>query len=232
MSAGGIRLVVFDVYQTLLWPRAGPQDSESGWIRLCDAAGVEGLGFREFGDASAAEVRRRNDLARAAGVDCPEVKWREVAVAVLPGLGRLHEEACEAFLHGHARLQRTCVLYPGVRGVLARLRHAGMLLGMASNGQEYTRRELTAAALPLSWLEHDLQFLSGDHGYAKPSPRVFRWLSEAAARRGIAPREILMVGDREDNDIHPAREAGWQTWHLRDARHGWRELARMLPGKA
>jgi FMN phosphatase YigB (HAD superfamily) len=232
MKARCVRLVVFDVYQTLLWPREGPDRVDEAWEELCAGAGVVGMGFREFGDACAEEVRCRNAASRQVGEPWPEVRWRDVAVAVLPGLARLSEECCEEFLHGHARLQRTCVLYPGVRGVLARLRHSGLLLGMASNGQEYTRRELASAGLPLGWLADDLQFLSGDHGYAKPSPRVFGSLGEAAARRGIRPGEILMVGDREDNDIVPAREAGWQAWHLRDGQRDWPELAKALLGSA
>ena len=232
MKPGGVRLVVFDVYQTLLWPREGPDRVDEAWEALCGQAGVGGMGFREFGDGCAEEVRRRNAAAREGGEPWPEVRWRDVAVAVLPGLAAFREECCEEFLHGHARLQRTCVLYPGVRGVLARLRHAGVLLGMASNGQEYTRRELASAGLPLWWLAGDLQFLSGDHGYAKPSPKVFDWLAAAAARRGIRPGEILMVGDREDNDMVPAREAGWQAWHLRDGQQGWPELAEALLRRA
>jgi FMN phosphatase YigB (HAD superfamily) len=32
--------------------------------------------------------------------------------------------------------------------------------------------------------------------------------------RGIAPGETVMVGDRLDNDVEPARAFGWQTWLL------------------
>jgi len=32
--------------------------------------------------------------------------------------------------------------------------------------------------------------------------------------RGISPTETLMVGDRLDNDIEPARAFGWHTWLL------------------
>ena len=51
--------------------------------------------------------------------------------------------------------------------------------------------------------------------------------------RGISPGEALMVGDRLDNDIDPARAFGWQTWQLsaRPAREPgghWRELTAWL----
>jgi FMN phosphatase YigB (HAD superfamily) len=35
--------------------------------------------------------------------------------------------------------------------------------------------------------------------------------------RGINPIETLMVGDRLDNDVAPARLQGFQTWHLNAA---------------
>jgi HAD superfamily hydrolase (TIGR01549 family) len=44
----------------------------------------------------------------------------------------------------------------------------------------------------------------------KPDPAMFRW---ALDRAGCSPREALMVGDRVDNDIAPARHAGmWTIW--------------------
>ena len=50
--------------------------------------------------------------------------------------------------------------------------------------------------------------------------------------RGINPSVTLMVGDRLDNDIEPARAQGCQTWQL-TGRPGvqsgnWRELLQRL----
>ena len=52
---------------------------------------------------------------------------------------------------------------------------------------------------------------SGDTGLAKPDPNVF---AAAAGQAKCAPEEIAMVGDRLDNDIAPARAAGWKTIRL------------------
>jgi HAD superfamily hydrolase (TIGR01509 family) len=53
---------------------------------------------------------------------------------------------------------------------------------------------------------------SGDLGLAKPDPKIF----ELAAREADArPESIIMVGDRIDNDIVPARALGWRTVRVR-----------------
>jgi len=54
----------------------------------------------------------------------------------------------------------------------------------------------------------DLVFSSTEQGVAKPDPRIF----ELAARAtGVEPAQIVMVGDRLDNDIRPAKASGWRT---------------------
>ena len=103
---------------------------------------------------------------------------------------------------------------PGAREVMQHLHACGIVPGIASNAQGYTRTEFTGAGFSFGPFARDLTFLSGEHGFAKPSPRVFSLLSAALAARGISPAEMLMVGDRQDNDIAPAAAAGWQTWLL------------------
>ena len=58
------------------------------------------------------------------------------------------------------------------------------------------------------------------HGFSKPDPHVFRLLSARLQARGIAAGDTLMVGDRLDNDIAPARAQGWRTWQLGAASGG------------
>lgn len=55
-----------------------------------------------------------------------------------------------------------------------------------------------------------------DSGVAKPDPRIFL---AAAARLGVAPRQVLHVGDDPAMDIAGARDAGLRTaWINRDSR--------------
>jgi FMN phosphatase YigB (HAD superfamily) len=54
----------------------------------------------------------------------------------------------------------------------------------------------------------------------KPDPEFFRW---ALQKAGVEPHEALMVGDRIDNDVRPAKAIGMRTAWLRlghDGR-GW-----------
>ena len=62
-----------------------------------------------------------------------------------------------------------------------------------------------------------LRFFSFEHGFSKPDPHVFQLLTARLGALGIAPEETLMVGDRLDNDIVPARAFGWQTWRVQTA---------------
>ena len=49
---------------------------------------------------------------------------------------------------------------------------------------------------------------STEMGIAKPDPEIFRIALEQA---GCRPRDAVMVGDRIDNDIKPAKSLGMQT---------------------
>ncbi|UCH33227.1 MAG: HAD family hydrolase [Armatimonadota bacterium] len=49
---------------------------------------------------------------------------------------------------------------------------------------------------------------SADVGLAKPDPAIFRL---ALKRAGCEPHQAVMVGDRIDNDIRPAKALGWRT---------------------
>lgn len=54
-------------------------------------------------------------------------------------------------------------------------------------------------------------------GLEKPDPRIFEWALEQA---GVEPHEALMIGDRVDNDIRPAKQLGLRTLWLRLGHEG------------
>ncbi|MBK6910120.1 MAG: HAD family hydrolase [bacterium] len=58
---------------------------------------------------------------------------------------------------------------------------------------------------------------AGEYGLYKPDLRVFQ---HALERLRIEPHEALMVGDRPDNDVVPAKLLGIKTLLLRT---GWYE---------
>lgn len=78
----------------------------------------------------------------------------------------------------------------------------------------------------LGWIPYLSAIMgSGDTGLAKPDPRVF---AAAAAQAKCAPGEIAIVGDRLDNDIAPARAAGWHGIRIMRGPHR-RQIARDRP---
>jgi FMN phosphatase YigB (HAD superfamily) len=70
----------------------------------------------------------------------------------------------------------------------------------------------------------DVVASSASWGVEKPDPRFF---ARIVAESGFLPAEIAYVGDRVDNDVIPAAEAGMVAIHLR--RGPWGLLQRPDP---
>jgi FMN phosphatase YigB (HAD superfamily) len=131
---------------------------------------------------------------------------------------------------------------PGAAPVLRLLLASGVVLGIASNAQPHTMRELDdrlrAVGLDAQVFCPDLSFWSFQHGFSKPDPHVFQTLNARLRARDLKPEETLMVGDRIDNDVAPARACRWMTFHLINSPPAawgpgglWHELAQWLEGR-
>jgi FMN phosphatase YigB (HAD superfamily) len=236
-----IRAVIFDVYHTLLEVGPPPLDPAGRWEILWQdtLADPPRLSLEEFTAECGRRIERDHAAARGAGIAYPEIDWPTVAREVLPELAHLEAAQANDFLYRHAQLQRTVRLMPGAADALGALGGRGVLLGIASNAQLYTLCELDAALesahLRRSIFDPELCFWSFAFGFSKPDPHVFRFLSARLRGRGIDPEDTLMVGDRIDNDIEPARAQHWQTWRLLPAASAdpakegdWRQLAGKL----
>ena len=157
----------------------------------------------------------------------------------LPRLASLSEAKLADFIFHHAQLSRTLKLTPSCGPILRQCAQHGILLGVASNSQAYTLRELQLALkkerLDLSIFQTDLTFWSFQHGFSKPDPYVFQLLRARLLNRRIDSSQTLMIGDREDNDLRPAETVGWRTWQFSQCsenanRGDWKSLARFLFG--
>jgi len=215
-----LRAAIFDVYTTILEVGPPPRNADALWQQLFE----EMLGKpppvsrTEFSVRTARIIAHRHAAAKLLGIHWPEIQWPTVVLEAIPSLARLPAAGRDDFLFRQMQLGRTLRLADGAVECLRRFHDNGILLGIASNAQAYTLRELTAAlqgtGLNLSVFDRELCFWSFEHGFSKPDPHVFRILTARLEARGIIPGEMLMVGDRLDNDIEPARAQGWQTWHL------------------
>lgn len=214
------RAVIFDLYGTLLEIGPPPADAPEQWDRLWQAmlGPHRRVTLPEFAAQCEEVITREHAAGRAAGVPHPEVLWPNIVGEVLPELARLTPGTRDEFLFQHSRLRQTLRLMPGAADALRHLNRSGVTLGLASNCQPYSLRALDAAlwsaGLTRNLFAPDLCFFSFEHGFSKPDPHVYRLLGARLGAHGMSPSEVVMVGDRADHDIAPARAQGFQTWHL------------------
>jgi HAD superfamily hydrolase (TIGR01549 family) len=98
-------------------------------------------------------------------------------------------------------------LYPDVRPCLKSLNASGYFVGIAGNQTARAGTFLCELHLPA-----DVVATSDDWGVTKPDVAFFQKL---VAVSGHEAAEIAYVGDRIDNDIAPAKEAGLRTVQIR-----------------
>lgn len=89
--------------------------------------------------------------------------------------------------------------------LVTHLAAAGFRLGVIANQSRGTKARLRASGLSRYF---SCCLASAEVGFAKPDMRIFRLAQEHAGCFGDA---LMMIGDRLDNDIRPARELGWST---------------------
>ena len=92
---------------------------------------------------------------------------------------------------------------------LEALKKRGYHLGIIANQVPGTAQRLDDWGL-LKYF--DLVVASAEMGVAKPDPLIFEKALELA---GCQPCDSVMVGDRLDNDIRPAKELGMRTVWIR-----------------
>ena len=99
--------------------------------------------------------------------------------------------------------------YKDAEQTLRYLKAAGFHLGIIANQSPGTDERLKKWGLR-SFFE--VIAASAEVGYAKPDERIFR---TALAQAGCEPEEAVMIGDRLDNDIRPAKLLGMKTVWIR-----------------
>lgn len=144
---------------------------------------------------------------------------RRIFEILRPGCEMRAEEAkrAAAGVPAHEELYD---FYPDALSCLATLRAAGLRVGVAGNqharAEAWMRRHFAPDVVTAS---------SGSWGIEKPSPAFFAKLIELADE---APEAIAYVGDRVDNDVLPAANAGLVSVFIR--RGPWGEVHARCPG--
>ncbi len=104
-------------------------------------------------------------------------------------------------------------LRPGTDRIINRVSASGLKLGLAANQPAGVIDELDRLGIG-RYFSH--RQVSGNHGFRKPDVRLFL---AACDDLRVAPERCIMVGDRIDNDIAPARMLGMTTVLFRTGRH-------------
>ena len=195
-----VRAVLFDV--------GGPIDIEVERERYIDAA-IMRAAMAEGFDVTDAAYAAANDAAVASFAP-------DAHTAIVFTLTRGDAAAAErVYCAFRAALTSMppMALRPGMRELLASLASRGIALGLAANQPASAIVALDDLGIG-NYFKH--REVSGVHGLHKPDLRLFL---RACEDLGVEPAECVMVGDRIDNDIAPARTLGMQTVLFRTGRH-------------
>ena len=105
--------------------------------------------------------------------------------------------------------------YPEALPVLRTLRERGYRMGIIANQCLGSEARLERFGLREFF---EVICASAEEGVEKPDPEIFL---RALARAGCAPENAVMIGDRADNDVAPAKALGMQTVLIRQGYGGY-----------
>ncbi len=192
-------------YCAVLFDVGGPLDLEFAWEIAVDGAiasacGLEGIRVDQ------AKIEEASEAAVAAFA--PDA-YAHMIEALCGGDPRATERVRQRVRAMVGNLD-VFQLRPDIDGLL---RRRGLKLGIVANQPEAARERLARVGIGELF---DYQGLSALTGLRKPDPRAFLVAAEAL---DVSPVACIVVGDRIDNDIVPAKALGMAAIQLRGGRH-------------
>lgn len=220
-----IRMVVFDIYGTLLISGSGDigltQSQEAGtpFREALECAWMEwpgGLSTEEASQIFRQILLDHQAMRRQQAIEFPEVEIRAVWKEWLKRLNlEATPEQVRVLALAHELRHNPVAPMPDLLKTLEVLVKKGMPLGIVSNAQFYTPilleyhlgRSLEAAGFLPPCCIWSYQELEG-----KPSIRLFeKGATAIRSTTGLEPRNCLFVGNDMLNDVWAASQAGFQT---------------------
>ena len=200
-----IRAVYFDAVGTVLHPHPSPFEVYAAAARE-NGLVLEIPVIRErFLAAFAREEARDRDAGWITSEAREFERWRTIVTTTL------HEArdplACFEHLWNHYAQPHAWRVDPSVTELLTFLTSQGIVLGLASNLDGRLRS--VVEKLPEMHRFHTRLAISSEVGYRKPSRQFFETLLR---HDGLAPHQMLYVGDDRTNDYDGARAAGMEAW--------------------
>ncbi len=189
-----------------------------GVMLVPDPATIGEVTRRYGGDDTAHRIIRAHYAAMAAADDGVAFSWptyhRHLAAGCAvpgPGLG----DAAMALRAAFASTNLWRAPLDGAREALARLAAGGLAIAIVSNSDGTVEKALAMTGLcqvgPGPGVQVDLVIDSHLVGAAKPDPAIFALALDAL---GLAPGEVVHVGDTRFADIAGASAAGIAALHL------------------
>lgn len=216
------KAIGFDLFNTLI--TVDPKILALAFERLIKTLRRTGFQIQEesFKEAYRRQAKRFLEATRATGRETHNRFWvagalGEAGFHVEPDDPRVLE-AVEDYFKAFAN---KCQLLPGTLETLDRLKER-YPLGLLSN---FTHAPAAWSILEELGLRSIFRviLISGDLGYRKPHPCVFRRLCDEL---GVLPGELLYVGDDPGPDIYGALDAGVRpVWSLHAQSLGVRHVA-------
>lgn len=238
-----IKAVIFDIYGTLLISASGDimQDSydASMFSRALASAGyfikVPESALMAIHPLFERQVLDGKKQARDHGTPFPELDLVEIwgktlAQAQKKGLIAIPDEADPRLYTILFELSSNQVWpMPKMNETLAKLKQKGYPLGIVSNAQFYTpiimNYFLDGQLKESEWIdgfERDLSVFSYKLLKGKPDPSVFAGLIAPLKRRGLAPKQVLYVGNDMLKDMYAAAQHGFKTCFFAGDRRAYR----------
>jgi len=189
-----LRAVLFDAGNTLLF---------LDYVRMATAVGgalgvaLTGAKLAAGATAAARAMERSRLTDRERAVAYLEALFREAGIPETR-MAQVHEELTRL----HAERHLWSGIAADAHDALARLRRAGLRLGIVSNSDGRVEEALTAAGVRHYF---DVVVDSALAGVEKPDPAIFRAALDAL---GVAAEEAVYVGDLYEVDVLGANAAG------------------------
>jgi putative hydrolase of the HAD superfamily len=196
------------LYRAILFDIGGPIDMEFAWEIAVDGAiasacGLEGIRVDQ------AMIDEASEAAVAAFAPDAYVHMIETLCGGDPRTIDRVRQRVRAMTGNLDVFQ----LRPDIDRLLRRLRERELRLGIVANQPQAARERLARAGIGDLF---DYQGLSSLTGFSKPDPRAFQAAADAL---GVPAAACIMVGDRIDNDMAPAKALGMAAILLRSGRH-------------
>jgi putative hydrolase of the HAD superfamily len=116
-----------------------------------------------------------------------------------------------AYQRLYEKRQKEIAMSDTVKEMLELCSRSGVTMGMITNGPSDHQWRKIHTLQAERWIPEEYMIISGDVGVIKPYIEIFRI---AEKRIGLQPEECLFVGDSYQNDIAPAKKAGWKALWL------------------